>query len=138
MASLDRGLRLTMGWDRGPLGRGVVPFLKLMVDWPEGWAVSEPLGSGLVGWFLSEALFNAIRHGAPYDAPTLRIVAVGDTHIEFSVTNPVAATPTQETGQYRGLGLLQRFGRSAGWTVNFGVDGDRWIARWSVPVTPVS
>ena len=69
----DTDLRARLGWANGPLAdRGEARPFTADVDWPEEFETTLPVRGGL-GFFLTEVLSNAMRHGATGSAPHVAI-----------------------------------------------------------------
>ena len=93
------------------------PVLTVDIDWPESHWFPCPVRGGF-GFFLSEVLINAIRHGRPGSVPTVRI-ALDRVRRElvFEVENEVRP---EARGDRRGT---------------FEPAGDRFRVTWTVPVS---
>ena len=134
----DIDLRARLGWANGPLSQPVSgsATFAASIDWPDEFELSLPVRGGL-GFFLTEALSNAMRHGAPGTAPQL---VVGCDRIRnelsFVVRNETRDSKPREGSRYGGLALLRGMARLFGWrefTANH--TGRHFIVSWRAPMS---
>jgi PAS domain-containing protein len=117
----DAALRASLHWDNGALsarspdGR----VLAVAIDWPAGYSFTCPVRGGF-GFFLSEALINAMRHGRPGTVPTLTItLAPTRRYFLFAVENErrggIGGTGDPRRKLYGGLPILRELARLFAW-----------------------
>lgn len=112
----DRELRRRLGWMNGPLSTAEdgAPFVS-SVDWPDEFELTLPVRGGL-GFFLTEVLTNAMRHGAPGHPPRVTITCdCVRKEIAFAVENGLREEHVRDPGRYSGLGLLRGMARLFAW-----------------------
>jgi hypothetical protein len=133
----DAELRARLEWANGPLSAdsGAPPF-SLSLDWPADYEMTLPVRGGL-GFFLTEALSNAMRHGVPGSAPK---VAIGCDRIrkelEFIVENDRRDGAPAAPSTYGGLAILEGMARLFGWRAfTAGPQGSRFVVSWRAPLT---
>ena len=132
----DGELRSRLGWTNGPLSAnsGGPPF-SWSLDWPEDFDVTLPVRGGL-GFFLTEVLANAMRHGA--SASTPRLIVRCDrvrTEAHFVVENERRGDRSQTGGKYGGLAILAGMARLFGWReFRAGPHGSTFVVSWRVPL----
>jgi hypothetical protein len=138
----DAELRSRLLWSNGTLAARSADgeVLSLAIDWPRGLLLSCPQPGGF-GFFLGEAVGNAVRHGAPGSVPRVEIRhdAVR-RELRFTVENEVA-TPTGEApigATYGGRSLLFRLTSLFGWRdLRWSIAGSVYRLEWSTPVARV-
>jgi PAS domain-containing protein len=147
LAARDVDLRCRLHWDNGVLAadpgsdRAV---LAVEIDWPESHWFPCPVRGGF-GFFLSEVLINAMRHGRPGSVPTVRI-ALDRVRRElvFEVENEVrpeargahSGAFEPAAGLYGGTGILRQLARLFDWEGPwFEPIGDRFRVTWKVPAS---
>ena len=88
----DPDLRARLGWANGPLapGGGGQPFAPA-IDWPDEFEMTLPIRGGL-GFFLTEVLSNAMRHGAAARFHTSPFNATASSASSSSPSTTSAAT----------------------------------------------
>lgn len=133
----DRELRTRLGWMNGPLStQGDSPVFEASIDWPDEFTLTLPVRGGL-GFFLSEVLANAMRHGAA-DAPP-RISVTCDRvrrELSFRVENETREQAARGASRYGGLGLLEGMARLFGWQdFQAGPAGRLFVVSWRAPVS---
>ena len=147
LASLDRmltavrqnaGLRSRLGWDNGPLaGPSDGPAFSTNVDWPAEFELTLPIRGGL-GFFLTEALSNAMRHGAPGTRPSIAL-RCDRTRRELvcEIANERRRGARVAEGRaYGGLSILTGMARLFGWRDFAAVArDDRFVVAWRAPLT---
>jgi hypothetical protein len=132
----DSDLRSRLGWTNGPLSAdtGAAPFTT-SIDWPEDFDTTLPVRGGL-GFFLTEVLANAMRHGAAGSTP--RVAVRCDrvkTEALFVVENERRDDRPRSGGRYGGLALLAGMARLFGWAdFTAAADGSRFIVSWRAPL----
>jgi hypothetical protein len=134
----DRQLRSRLGWANGPLSAACEgPAFSMELDWPADFELTLPVRGGL-GFFLTEALSNAMRHGAPGAAPSvvMRCDRVRK-ELECTITNAMREDAVRASaGTYGGLALLEGMARLFGWRA-FTADrrASQFIVSWRAPLT---
>lgn len=120
-AARDLELRTRLHWGNGVLaGREGedLPVFALEMDWPEAYVFTSPVRGGF-GFFLTEALVNAVRHGRPGSTPVLRIALDRvRRELEIEVENeshPPVGRDEVEGGSYGGRRILERLARLFDW-----------------------
>jgi hypothetical protein len=132
----DSELRARIGWTNGPLSTdtGAAPFLA-SVDWPVEFDATLPVRGGL-GFFLTEVLANAMRHGAAGSTP--RLIVRCDrvrTEAHFIVENERRDDRLSTGSKYGGLALLTGMARLFGWReFTAGPEGAAFVVSWRVPL----
>lgn len=145
-AAADAELRSRLHWDNGTLaGRPHGgPCFRFELDWPEGFWLPCPVRGGF-GFFLSEVLANAVRHGRPGTTPRLSIALDRvRRELAFEVCNelePMRQPAAGGAGQgdsgdgYSGRRLLARLARLFGWQdLAFVEEGGSFRVSWRTPV----
>jgi hypothetical protein len=133
----DSELRARLGWANGPLSTAArsSPF-STSLDWPAEFEMTLPVRGGL-GFFLTEALSNAMRHGAAGSVPV--VVARCDRvrkELAFRVENERRDDSPRSRGTYGGLAILEGMARLYGWRdYNAGPEGTLFVVTWRTPVT---
>ena len=133
----DRELRSRLGWANGPLSReGEAPPLATSIDWPEEFETTLPVRGGL-GFFLTEVLSNAMRHGAPGSTPRVAIRCDRvKGELVFEAGNDRRDARVRPGSQYGGLALLGGMARLFGWREFTATpDGERFVVSWRAPLT---
>ncbi|MDQ3070648.1 MAG: hypothetical protein M3R55_13085, partial [Acidobacteriota bacterium] len=147
LASLERvfaevrvhpGLRSRLGWDNGPLaGPANGPAFTSTVDWPQEFELTLPIRGGL-GFFLTEALSNAMRHGLAGTQPsiTLRCDRVRRELLCEIANEQRPDARVAESRAYGGLSILSGMARLFGWR-DFAAapDDGRFVVAWRAPLT---
>ena len=133
----DRDLRSRLGWSNGPLSHSDgAPPVDVSIDWPDEFETTLPVRGGL-GFFLTEVLSNAMRHGAPGTRP--RIVMSCDRikkELEVVVENERRDDRLPSPATYGGLALLTGMARLFGWReFAAGPRGSRFVVSWRIPLT---
>ncbi len=135
----DPDLRCRLHWENGVLAASpALPVFTVAMDWPETYWFACPVRGGF-GFFLSEALINAVRHGRPGSTPTVRI-AVDRVRKElaFEVENEVRTEaldgiPELREEPYGGTRILRRLAHLFEWRdLTFARAGDRFRITWKV------
>ena len=137
VARRDIDLRARLGWANGPLSaRTEPPSFGVSLDWPEEYEISLPVRGGL-GFFLTEALSNAMRHGAPGTVP--RLVVRCDRvrkELVFAVENESRDPQPRDGSRYGGLALLAGMARLFGWReFSSGIRGRDFVVSWRTPLS---
>ena len=136
-ARKDPELRARLDWANGPLSKenGAPPFDSAL-DWPDDYQMTLPVRGGL-GFFLTEALSNAMRHGVPGSVPrvTIRCDRVRK-ELEFTVENDRRDDLPASRSTYGGLAILEGMARLFGWR-EFAASpqGARFVVSWRAPLT---
>jgi hypothetical protein len=133
----DTDLRARLGWANGPLATGgsQQPFATT-IDWPDEFETTLPVRGGL-GFFLTEVLSNAMRHGAAGSMPdvTIRCDRV-KRELAFRVENERRDERARDGSKYGGLALPTGMARLFGWReFSAGPDGVRFVVTWRAPLT---
>jgi hypothetical protein len=133
----DADLRARLGWANGPLssgGRG--PTFSASIDWPSEFEMTLPVRGGL-GFFLTEALSNAMRHGAAASVPSVLIRPDRiRRELEVTIENERRDDRPQSRSSYGGLSILEGMARLFGWReFSAGPRGSRFAVSWRAPVT---
>jgi hypothetical protein len=134
----DPTLRASLHWDNGALSArssgGHV--LAVSMDWPEGSSLTCPVRGGF-GFFLSEALINAVRHGRPGTVPTVTIaLAPTRRYVTFTVENERRGGTTDPRRKlYGGLPILRELARLFGWDLQETVEETSFRLTWKVPAS---
>ena len=133
----DTELRARLGWANGPLAddRPDRPFAAA-VDWPEEFQMTLPVRGGL-GFFLTEVLSNAMRHGVAGSAPrvTIRCDRV-KRELVVVVENDRRDDRVRAGSKYGGLALLTGMAELFGWReLTAAPDGQRFVVSWRAPLT---
>jgi len=133
----DTDLRARLGWANGPLAPGGSrqPFA-MAIDWPEEFEMTLPVRGGL-GFFLTEVLSNAMRHGAAGSVPNVMIHCDRvKRELVFGVDNERRDDRARAGSKYGGLALLTGMARLFGWSdFSAGPDGSRFLVTWRAPLT---
>jgi hypothetical protein len=134
---LDSDLRSRLGWANGPLSdSGDGPPFVASVDWPAEFETTLPVRGGL-GFFLTEVLSNAMRHGAARSTPRVAIRCDRvKKELAFEVDNDRRDDRAPSQSKYGGLALLAGMARLFLWREFAAVpDGDRFVVSWRTPLT---
>jgi hypothetical protein len=133
----DSDLRARLGWANGPLATVARPSpFSSSLDWPGEFEMTLPIRGGL-GFFLTEGLSNAMRHGATGTAPAL-IVRCDRVRKElaFRIENERRDDRPHPRSTYGGLAILEGMARLFGWREYLaGPEGSRFVLSWRAPVT---
>ncbi|MEO5895354.1 MAG: hypothetical protein ABIS06_06605, partial [Vicinamibacterales bacterium] len=132
----DSDLRSRLGWTNGPLSADTraAPFAT-SIDWPEDFDTTLPVRGGL-GFFLTEVLANAMRHGAAASTPrvTIRCDRVRNEAL-FVIENERRDDRPRSGGKYGGLALLGGMARLFGWhDFTASPDGGSFVVSWRAPL----
>lgn len=133
----DDELRARLGWANGPLSEPAHarPFAAA-VDWPGDFQTTLPVRGGL-GFFLTEVLSNAMRHGAAGSVP--RVIVRCDRvrkELRFAVDNERRESREPAASKYGGLALLAGMARLFGWReFSAAPDAGRFVVSWIAPMT---
>jgi hypothetical protein len=113
---LDSDLRSRLGWANGPLSdSGDGPPFVASVDWPAEFETTLPVRGGL-GFFLTEVLSNAMRHGAARSTPRVAIRCDRvKKELAFEVDNDRRDDRAPSQSKYGGLALLAGMARLFLW-----------------------
>ncbi len=133
----DTDLRARLGWANGPLASGgSQPSFAISIDWPDEFETTLPVRGGL-GFFLTEVLSNAMRHGAAGSVPQVTIQCDRvRRELVFGVDNDRRDDRAREGSKYGGLALLTGMARLFGWRdFAAGADGRRFLVHWRAPLT---
>ncbi|HEV2843214.1 MAG TPA: hypothetical protein VG477_00070, partial [Thermoanaerobaculia bacterium] len=143
LAARDAGLRTRLHWDNGVLSERPdldAPVFTAEIDWPEEYWFACPVRGGF-GYFLGEALINAIRHGRPGSTPLLRI-ALDRVRREFlfeieNEVRPGARDRVREQGEtYGGRRILERLAHLFEWRdLHFERGEAAYRVSWRVPAS---
>lgn len=134
----DAGLRSRLGWSNGPLSQATSePPFGVDMDWPADFAMTLPIRGGF-GFFLTEALSNAMRHGVPGSHAEV-VVRCDRVRSELAVEITNARRLDTRAGEgrtYGGLSLLAGMARLFGWR-EFEARPDSNVFRvsWRAPLT---
>ena len=132
----DGELRSRLGWTNGPLSDPTDrPPFDWSIDWPEEFDTTLPVRGGL-GFFLTEVLVNAMRHGASQSAPcvVIRCDRVRN-EAHFVVENERRADRSKSGDKYGGLALLAGMARLFGWReFSAAPNGSAFVVTWRVPL----
>lgn len=133
-------LRLELGWDNSALSARSSDGRVIDIDlsrWPRDKAVLCPI-EGALGFFLGEALVNAVRHGPPGSVPkVVAREAPGSVSrsLELAISNPTSESMARKKrgDEYGGTDLLDQLADRLGWerpsrTVANGVHTIAWRA----------
>jgi hypothetical protein len=120
LAARDADLRTRLHWDNGVLCERSdlsAPIFTAEIDWPREYWFACPVRGGF-GFFLGEALINAVRHGRPGSTPALRI-ALDRVRRElcFEIENELRpGAADREAGEtYGGRRILERLAHLFEW-----------------------
>jgi hypothetical protein len=132
----DSDLRARLGWTNGPLSvdDGGAPFAAT-VDWSGEFETTLPVRGGL-GFFLTEALANAMRHGAAGSTPRITIRCDRVTkEVQVTIENERRDDRDPVASKYGGLALLAGMARLFGWReFNAGPVDGRFVVSWRASV----
>jgi len=132
----DSDLRSRLGWTNGPLsGSAGGPPFEGSVDWTDEYETTLPVRGGL-GFFLTEVLANAMRHGAAGSVPRVTIRCDRVTkEVHFTIGNDRRDDRALPGSKYGGLALLSGMARLFGWREFAAgpVDG-QFVVSWRAPV----
>lgn len=143
LAARDAGLRTRLHWDNGVLSERPdpdAPVFTAEIDWPEEYWFACPVRGGF-GYFLGEALINAIRHGRPGSTPVLRITLDRvRRELLFEIENevrPGARDRVRERGEtYGGRRILERLAFLFEWrNLAFERGETSYRVSWRVPAS---
>jgi PAS domain-containing protein len=147
----DADLRCRLHWDNGvlcapPEASAAAPFTVEM-DWPDTYWFPCPVRGGF-GYFLTEVLVNAVRHGRPGSVPAVRIaVDRARKEVVFEVENETRADGVSREGRspkppelredaYGGTRILRRLTGLFDWEgPEMRVAGGRFQVSWRVPAS---
>jgi PAS domain-containing protein len=140
LATGDADLRTRLHWDNGVLSQRPdprAPVFTLEIDWPGEYWFTCPVRGGF-GFFLGEALINAIRHGRPGSTPALRITLDRvRRELQFEVENDLGNEPRDGDGEtYGGKSILRRLARLFEWRdLRFEKRERTYLVSWRVPAS---
>lgn len=145
LAARDADLRTRLHWDNGVLSErpdGPAPVFTTEIDWPEDFWFACPVRGGF-GFFLGEALINAIRHGRPGSTPALRIALDRvRRELTFEVENELrdggyGRGGREDEGEtYGGKSILQRLAYLFEWRdLAFERRERTYLVSWRVPAS---
>jgi hypothetical protein len=133
----ESDLRARLGWANGPLaGDRDSPSFVAAVDWPEDLQTTLPVRGGL-GFFLTEVLSNAMRHGVAGSAPrvTIRCDRV-KSELVCGVDNQRRHDRVRAGSKYGGVALLAGMARLFGWRdFKAAAEDTRFVVSWRAPLT---
>jgi hypothetical protein len=134
----DTHIRSRLGWTNGPLSvHGEGATFTTRVDWPADVEMTLPVRGGL-GFFLTEVLSNAMRHGAPGCVPE---VVVECDRVRKELKCSIENAAREERGDrghsaYGGLAILEGMSRLFGWTdFTAAPAGGRFVVSWRAALT---
>ncbi len=135
----DAALRSRLHWDNGVLAApapGGGPTFRVEIDWPDAYWFACPLAGGF-GFFLGEALGNALRHGKPATRPSLSIVLDRvRRELLFTVENEPRAAEEGDARPYSGQRILARLAHLFEWReLRFEPGPHLYRVTWSIPVS---
>ncbi len=113
------------------------PVFTLEIDWPGEYWFTCPVRGGF-GFFLGEALINAIRHGRPGSTPALRIALDRvRRELHFEVENDLGSEPRDRDGEtYGGKSILRQLARLFEWRdLRFEKRERTYLVSWRVPAS---
>lgn len=133
----DADVRARLEWSNGPLSAAADnPPFALSINWPDEYETTLPVRGGL-GFFLTEVLSNAMRHGAPGTVP--RVMMRCDRirqELDCAVENERREHRPPASGRYGGVALLAGMARLFGWSEFCAAPtGSRFLVTWRVPLT---
>lgn len=141
VAAADRHLRERLHWNNGPISnRGNVSegsIIETSFDWDEDVCFAVPR-DGVFGFFLSEALTNAARHGKAGSRIHVE-VELNRTRNElaFRVENQLADTATEDEIQnkpFGGIEIMKELARLSNWSeVAQETQAGSHVLSWSIP-----
>ncbi|HVR98190.1 MAG TPA: hypothetical protein VMW27_16345 [Thermoanaerobaculia bacterium] len=136
LVAADSDLRCRLHWENGVLAAppALPGVFTVEMDWPETYWFACPVRGGF-GFFLSEALINAIRHGRPGSTPAVRIALDRvRKELAFEVENEVLdGTAELRQEPYGGTRILRRLAHLFEWQeLAFARTGDRFRVTWKV------
>lgn len=143
LAATDPELRTRLHWDNGVLSArpdGAAPVFTVEMDWPEEYWFTCPVRGGF-GFFLGEALINAIQHGRPGSVPALKIsLDRVRKELTFEVENDLRSEADGRTAgrpgeSYGGRRILERLARLFEWDLAFARTPSTFHAVWRVPAS---
>jgi hypothetical protein len=141
LAARDADLRTRLHWDNGVLclrPDPEAPVFTMAIDWPEEYWFTCPVRGGF-GFFLSEVLINAIRHGRPGSTPVLRVsLDPIRRELTFEVENEVGTfAQAGERGEtYGGRRILERLARLFEWRdLEWQRRETTYLVSWRIPVS---
>ena len=106
------------------------------MEWPAEFETTLPVRGGL-GFFLTEVLSNAMRHGVPGSTPRVAIRCDRvKGELVFEVQNDRRADGVREGSQYGGLALLTGMAALFGWRDFLAApQAARFVVSWRAPLT---
>ena len=135
--SRDLNLRTRLGWMNGPLSRDIdtSPFAST-VEWPDEFETTLPVRGGL-GFFLTEVLSNAMKHGTATTRPEISITCDRiRNELVFVVRNDLRELHSRPPGPYGGLSLLAGMAQLFGWRAFSAAPQDSgFVVTWTTPVS---
>ncbi|HLJ90824.1 MAG TPA: hypothetical protein VKZ53_28730 [Candidatus Angelobacter sp.] len=138
-AGAELGLREMLGLEGGTLdGLSQAPpeVFREEIQWPEAVALRVRL-PGAVGFFVTEALRNAVRHGKARSVPRLEVKREG-LRMTFTVINAVRDSSFHEVRRKQGgLRLMKMAASVLGWDFEAGQDAEdetQFVCSWTVKI----
>ncbi len=132
-------LRETLGLEGGTmdgLSHAPAEVFREDIQWPDGLALRVRL-PGAIGFFATEALRNAVRHGQPGSVPSLEVRQEG-MHMTFTVRNALRDKTIPDVRRKQGgLQLMKMAAAVLGWDFGAGpdpADENQFICYWVVKV----
>ena len=134
----DAALRASLHWNNGALAARSAEgrVLATVIDWPEKYSLTCPVRGGF-GFFLSEALINAMRHGRPGTVPTLTVALTpARRDLVFTVENERRDDAREARPKlYGGLAILRELARLSGWDLEETAGETTFRLVWTVPAS---
>jgi hypothetical protein len=136
----DPTLRAQLHWNNGTLASPIPAgetAVKVWIDWPEDYRLTTP-AEGLFGYFLGEALINAIKHGAagvPIELDVDLDRARHELCIRVRNSCPTPAQDSRADKSYGGSAILDEMARICGWELSRKLEHEVFELRWFCPVT---
>lgn len=143
----DADLRLQLHWHNGALaglleadnGDEDYQTIETHIQWPENVCVTCPVAGGF-GFFLSEIMVNAIRHGKPGQRPKLEIkYNLRRKELVFHMSNGIQQDSTgYQAKAYGGLAILNRLVKLFGWhPLDLKETEATFTTTWRVPASEI-
>ncbi len=134
----DPGLRAQLHWNNGTLAAPIEgELIEVWIDWPDEYRLTAPI-EGLFGYFVGEALVNAIKHGTPGRPITLEVDldrARRELCVRVANPCPPQLADARDEQVYGGSSILIEIARVCGWQLTRERRGDEYELRWTCPVT---
>lgn len=140
----DRHLREQLHWNNGTVSASKESverpantaggLIQTQFDWSEDSCFAVPR-DGVFGFFLSEALINAVRHGQPGTQVDFNIAENRvRNELTFTITNRTNNGSVVDGKPFGGTDIMQELARLAGWsTPEFNLDVGVHKLTWSIP-----